>query len=319
MYCNNCGNINDENTKFCVSCGNKLETKTQETGENNITSIKPSKKHIKIIIALVAVIITVCLAILGHKASSNPVIKLKSAMKSTLKAKSAEFEIVVTEDDDDPSKVYGAIEFDSDKRFLSIYLDSGRDGEIWIRYDNSETKMFHEKNGKLTEIDGIDAEEAEELFEALFDALEGNADSSSIKHFMEDNEIDEFIDVDEFENESKKLAKKLVSKENLENILGYSKKKNGSETIYSFKPDLYELTLFLIDEGETLLTKDAYFEIRNGKKDMDSDDLPIMNMDFIVQGKYITGYDYEYTDGYDSVDIEFRLNNINKAKVDFPE
>ena len=338
MYCNNCGHKNDDTTKFCVECGSKLEKITEiipqkkicntcgneivgdskfcEKCGSDLTNNNPQKSHKKlgkIIIALIVVIALACSAVFGYATLSNPVVKLKSAIQNTIGAKSAEFEMSI-DDGYDEIDADGAIELDMDERYFSLYLDIGREGEGWIRYKDSNAEMYYREDGELIEQDDYYLDEMEDAFEMYFDALEGKIDSSSVRDFMEDNGYDEVIRINDLENEGKKLAKKLVSKENLKNVLGYEKRKNGSETIYSFEPDLYELIIFLIDEGESLFTPEGYDEIRDAKMDIDLDDIPEINMNFIVKGKYLVGYELES----EEIDVTFRLNNINKAHVDFP-
>ncbi len=337
MYCNNCGHKNDDTTKFCVECGSKLEMITIKQPKNycyscgteiaeiskycekcgaDLTNNKPQKNHKKLgklIISLIVVIALGCSAVFGYTALSNPVMKLKSATQNTLDIKSAEFEMSIDDGYDDID-VEGAIELDIDERYFSLYLDVGREGEGWIRYEDSNAEMYYKEDGELIEQDDYYLDEMEDAFDMYFDALEGKTDSSSVREYMEDYGYDEVIRINDLEKEGEKLIKKLVSKENLKNILGYEKRKSGSETIYSFEPDLYDLVVFLIDEGEALFTTDGYDEIRDARLDMDSDDFPRINMNFIVEGKYLVGYELES----EEIDVTFKLNNINKAHVDFP-
>lgn len=254
MYCNNCGHKNDDGMSFCVECGSKLETSSAKTVRcaacGNVdeagnaycercgTRLEQKKQGgRKIGIALISAVMAVILvfsAVFGCMAATNPMLKIQKAAKNTLKAKSAEFEIV---NDDEEIEINGEIELDLDKEYFCLHLkfsDGYDDGEGWMRYEDSRIKAYERKRNKI-EREEI-PEEAEEAIEKLFDMLKGEFDSldeDDLEEFFDIDDAEDYIHIEKLEKVCKKIVKKLASKENMKKVLGYEKSKRNSETVYS--------------------------------------------------------------------------------------
>lgn len=360
MYCNNCGHQNDEKTKFCVECGSKLEMGVEAVvpqpafcsncgseiaadsqycekcgaglAEPMVNAGKhKGKRWIGRIVSLLLVIVLACGSVFGYKLLSNPMFKLQSAVKNTFGAKSMAFEISGDYDGDDLN-MEGELELDIDKEYFCLHVDVDVDDdevEVWARYEDSGLVLYYKyRGGKLQKEDV--PYEAEEAIAAAFDALKGETDiAETLEDLYADewdemkDEIGEYIQIDKVEKIGKRLAKKLASKQNMEKILGYSMSKNGSEKIYSFKPDLYELVLFLIDNSKEMFTEDGYDDILDAKEEVldegaDSEDIPTIKLSFFTKGKYWTGYTVECEDEDHEVEVTLSVSDINKTKVDFP-
>lgn len=344
MYCNNCGHKNDDTTRFCTECGSKLamisEAEPQRRFCNNCgseisvgnqycekcgASLEEKKHSVRkisaTVISVVLVIVIACSAVFGYNILSNPLLKIKNAAKNTLEADGAEFEIVMDNDYED-IEINGEIELDLDKEYFCLHLmlsDGYDDAEGWMRYKDSHMEIYSKERGEDIE-EGDIPEETEEVIEKLFDVLNGrmkSADSEELLKIMFPNidEVDEYFHMEKFEKVRKRVVKKIASGENLEKILGYEKSEYGDETVYSFTPDLYELVMFLIDNSEELFTRSAYSDIKKEMRGADSDDVPEFSISLSVNGKYLTGYELESED----LNMEIRLNNVNRTTVDFPD
>lgn len=341
MYCSNCGHKNEENTNFCAECGNRLEAAEEVSEPKKVycsacdseaeagskfcekcgasleekSNKKSGGKFKAAIIAAVAIIVLACATAFGYNIMSNPMLKIRNAVKNTLGAQSAEFEMI-TDAGYGETYVSGEIELDIDDEYLFIHLDIEDDEEGWILYDDSEVTLYLKERGRIEEEDA--SEEMGETFEMLFAALNGKTDDRALRRYIKDSELGDYIDIDKLEKSGEKFVKKLVTGENLENVLGYEKKKDGSETVYSFEPDFYEFLLFVIDNCDDLFDADVTDEIKQAKKymkDVDDDYFPYFKIDLTVSGKYLVGFEMET----DDLEMEIRLSNVNNATVDFPD
>lgn len=343
MYCNNCGHKNDEGTTFCTECGSKLElgapiqepacvycdncgseitndSKYCEKCGASLTGEKKKKtKFVKMLVALIAAIAVMCCAVFGFTTLSNPVMQLRSATKKTLGAKNAEFAISVISDYD-RQYIDGEVEVNTKKDYFCLHVDMGSKNEGWFRYNGGyEVEGYYRNsNGKLRE-DNMELSDDEKLlFDILFDAANGKVDNEKIAELYSTGDVSEIFNIESYEKECERLAKKLVSKKNLKKIFGFEKIKSGSETVYSFSPDVYELLMFFIDNGENLFTHDAYLDVKEAKWELDRDELPEIEINFTVKGGYLVGCEMNFDAFGEEGGAEVRLNNINKTKVEFP-
>lgn len=343
MYCNNCGYKNDDQTSFCVECGSRLED-VQETiapkkqccgvcgneiedGNKYCDKCGASlekKKHNgrKIGVAVISVLLVIvlaCTAVFGYNMLGNPMLKIQKSAKNTLGAKNAEFELTMDTGYDDV-EIDGEIELNLDKEYLCLHMtfsDDYDDGEVWLKYEDSDMVVCSKEPGEDIEEEEVSKEEKETL-KTIFKALKGETDSTVLRELLEENNVDEHIYVEKIEKVGKQIIKKLASKKNMENILGYSESKRGSETVYSFRPDLYKLVIFLIDNSKELFKASDYEDILDQKDQMleeDDEDLPKIDISLMVEGKYLTGYKVKS----EEFNMDVRLDRINKTAVEFPE
>lgn len=337
MYCNKCGHMNDEGTNFCLNCGNKLEHISENNqpekrfcincgsevvndtkycincGVDLTTGKKPkNKKFGTIVISIILIVAIVCSAVYGCVVTSNPFMRLQSAANHTLNAKSATMEIS-TYDGYDALDISGEIELNAKKEYLRLHLMVQGEGEAWIRYEDSDLESCYREIGEDIEPED-EIEEMRETLDFLFDALNGDYDNSSAMDYMKRNGMDEYLRLDNLEKEGNKLVKKLASKENLEKIFGYKKMKNGSEKIYSFDVDIYELLVFIIDNGRDLFTTEGYYEFVDIKDELKYEDFQRCRVRLTTKGKYLTGYSIE-ADGFN---MDIKLSDFGKTSVDYP-
>ena len=65
-YCHNCGTENNDNSNFCIGCGEKLDkcdkfcTNSDKISEKNKKSPMKIKTHVILIISLIAILVVVC-------------------------------------------------------------------------------------------------------------------------------------------------------------------------------------------------------------------------------------------------------------------
>lgn len=303
MYCNQCGNniIGDE--KICRNCGAEVYPKYERKK-------RKSKINFKAICLVLAVVIAA--TVFGYIKLSNPMTGVAAAAKKTLSANSAAFEIIT-----DYRTTKGEIELDKDDRCFGIHSESERNGmqlgdESWVRYNKTDRKVYYKNyKGKLIE-DEI-TEEGIAFIEAIFDYVNGKADEETIRTFLEEQGLDESIRIDNLEEEGGKFVKKLLKKDNLEDILGYTKTKENGETVYGFNIDLVKFAEFLLNNGRALFTSEGWREMEEFSEDIIGE-ANIMEVKLIAKQGYLVGIEIKA----EAETISIRLYDINKIKITYP-
>lgn len=261
MFCENCGTKNDNNSKFCYSCGSKL--KAEERLNDKIKKI-PKKAKITIITSLLFIIILIfILSILLN----NPTKKVENLLTDYYTNYSEKYESI------ELIQIGKILKKNKDKKdtLESIKKQSNKTINNWVKNFNKHYRNKEELSSQYQKVDGaLDAiymyykgldymldkesylkykEEISNLYESkknYFKSLEYSENDYQKYYYSQ-----KVIEMDSYYNEAQSTINKFVSdemnilKEKVENTIIEAESSNDKEKYEIYK----EAIIFLKDNS----------------------------------------------------------------------
>lgn len=325
--CAGCGNPVVAGSAFCGSCGYRFGMPRDPGAKKTYGTPAKNTKLWVVFAAAAALILVVAAVILVLTLSGNPLVKIGSAVKKTVNAGNFTATYSV---DVDGYETEGELFADIDvkNRTVTMYTvieDGGATMTIGI-YDEY-VFTYYEYGGYSYGYAEDIGSELDDIFDAYEEA--GGSDPGELldrlDELMEDytgDALSEYMDLAALEKCIKTYARAASKEKWLKSNAGYSRSKVAGETLYTFKPELYDF----------LMASLPYFE----SAFEDSDDYEIL-MEALEDGEdYLDdGMDMEYTIGVRSgylssvcftveidgeeVEVTVDIYNVNKTTIDISE
>ncbi len=278
-------------------------------------------KKIKIIIPIVFIIFLIISVgiIIYIQINNSYVFKIKDALFKTLEASSASFDFEYKFNDEE---IYatGNLEYNLQKLTLLGNAESNK-GDVVIKVSkgNSDVGYFLEKFNYWITFDVTSiANDVLEVLENL--GKESVEEDFPIQTILKLVEIDEKIDISKYPNKlTKSFMIKFITNNFTKNILNYEESSKEGETIYSIKPNAYELLYQFVKTSnvDRKEKNEMLKDLEDNKKELEKIELELSVS--VDKNGYLTSLYYYQDDKVDVTSMKIDLKNINKAKVQIEE
>ncbi len=278
-------------------------------------------KKIKIIIPIIfiiALIISIGM-IVYIQINNSYVFKIKDALFRTLEASSASFDFEYKLNSEEIFAT-GNLEYNLEDLTLLGNAESNK-GDVVIKVSkgNSDLGYFLEKFNYWITFDVTSI--ANNVLEVLENLGEKSLEESfPIQTILKLLEIDDKIDISKYPNKlTKSFMIKFVTNNFTKNILNYEESFKDELTIYSIKPNVYELLYQFVETSKVdKKEKNKMLEdLENSKKELEKIELKLSVS--VDKNGYLTSLHYYQDDKIDVTSMKINLKNINKAKVQIEE